>query len=104
MHELASAEFERALRTRCDIGDLDVLVTIAQDAGLDPDLARAQLHADALNAQIAERAEMARSAGISGVPTFIFDGSQGFSGAQPEDVFLEVFDQLTAKGNPDPGS
>jgi predicted DsbA family dithiol-disulfide isomerase len=97
---ILSAFFEQGR----DIGNLEVLVTIAHDAGLDADQARAQLCADALKAQIAERAEMARSAGISGVPTFIFDGSQGLSGAQPEHVFLEVFDQLTRNGNPDPGS
>ena len=79
-----------------DIGDLNVLCKIANDAGFDADQVRSLLASEQLLTQVTERADMARSAGISGVPTFIFDSEQGFSGAQPEQVFLEVFDQLAA--------
>lgn len=78
-----------------NIGDPEVLFEIAREAGLDEDRVRTVLASDELNTQVGERAEMARASGISGVPTFIFDSAQGFSGAQPEDAFVEIFDQLS---------
>jgi predicted DsbA family dithiol-disulfide isomerase len=80
-----------------DIGDPAVLLDIARETALDEDRVRTLLASDELQTQVGERAEMARASGISGVPTFIFDSAQGFSGAQPEAVFLEIFDQLAAK-------
>ncbi len=93
---ILSAFFERGR----DIGDPDVLCAIARDAGLDEAQVRALLASEALQRQVSERAEQARSAGITGVPTFIFEGTQGFSGAQPAAAFLQVFDQLSATAQP----
>jgi predicted DsbA family dithiol-disulfide isomerase len=79
-----------------DIGDPEVLLGIARDTGLDEDRVRLLLDSEELKTQVGERADMARSSGISGVPTFIFDSAEGFSGAQPEEVFVELFDKLQA--------
>lgn len=79
-----------------DIGDPEVLLGIARDTGLDEDRVRLLLDSEELKTQVGERADMARSSGISGVPTFIVDSAEGFSGAQPEEVFVELFDKLQA--------
>jgi len=70
---LFHAYFEEAR----DIGNPDVLQTIAAGAGVQGWPAQA-------NAQgVAEREEGVRSLGISAVPTFIFDRKFGVSGAHP---------------------
>jgi predicted DsbA family dithiol-disulfide isomerase len=35
--------------------------------------------------------------GVSGVPYFIFDGKAAVSGAQPSEVFVQIFDQLSGE-------
>ncbi|MBP6788846.1 MAG: DsbA family oxidoreductase, partial [Candidatus Promineofilum sp.] len=66
-----------------DVGDLDVLVDVAEAAGLDAAETRAQLAGDAGTAEVLADVEFARQVGISGVPFFIFNDRLAFSGAQP---------------------
>jgi predicted DsbA family dithiol-disulfide isomerase len=78
----------------CDIGDPDELVRLGCEVGLSG--------ADARNALIlrigqdgvvaAER--HASVLGITGVPTYIFDGQYTISGAQEVGVLTRVFDQV----------
>jgi predicted DsbA family dithiol-disulfide isomerase len=78
----------------CDIGDPEELVRLAGEVGLNS--------ADARNAMIlrvgqdgvvaAER--HAAVLGITGVPTYIFDGQYTISGAQEVGIFARVFDQV----------
>jgi predicted DsbA family dithiol-disulfide isomerase len=79
----------------CDIGDVEELVRLGVEAGLPEYGARSTLvlrigH-DALIA--AER--HAAAVGLSGVPTFIFDGQFTISGAQEPDVLVQIFDQVS---------
>lgn len=68
------------------VGDRDVLVALAAQAGLDPAAARAWLEAGTGRAEIAQAEERARALGITGVPFFIFDGKVALSGAHPPDA------------------
>ena len=66
-----------------DIGDDAVLIAIAENAGLDQDNVKTDLaNAKSANEVLAE-ASAFRQAGISGVPTFIVNERNGFSGALP---------------------
>jgi predicted DsbA family dithiol-disulfide isomerase len=78
-----------------DIGDVEELVRLGVEAGLTEYGARSTLilrigH-DALIA--AER--HAAAVGLTGVPTFIFDGQFTISGAQEPDVLVQIFDQVS---------
>ena len=95
---LLSAFFEHGK----DIGNQDVLVDIGQQAGLSEDMVRRGLQDPGLLKNVEDRSLAARSMGISGVPTFIFNRSQGFSGAQDEQHFLTIFDQLEKQPGPTP--
>jgi predicted DsbA family dithiol-disulfide isomerase len=66
-----------------DIGDEDVLVAIAQEAGLDPDTARRDLNDPKSALEVKSEAEAFRGAGISGVPAYIVNERNGFAGAMP---------------------
>jgi predicted DsbA family dithiol-disulfide isomerase len=75
------------------LGRDDELVTLAAEAGLDPDKTRAVLeqdaYADAVQADIAQ----ARAYGIQGVPFYVIDEKYGVSGAQRPETFAAALRQ-----------
>ncbi len=75
-----------------DIGETDVLTSIAGEAGLDEAEAAAYLASEEGVEQTLEETREAQQLGISGVPCFIFDGKYAVSGAQGPEVFSQVFD------------
>ena len=78
------------------IGDLNVLVAIAADCGLDADATRAVLTEQASLDQIAEQDANVRQQGITGVPFFIFNQKVALSGAQPSDVLFDAMEKSAA--------
>jgi len=87
-----AAYFERSE----DIGDFDVLVRIAQAAGLEPDATRARLAAGEGFEAIATEEEAGRGMGITGVPFFVFAGRWALSGAQEPAQFIAALDEVRA--------
>ena len=79
-----------------DIGNREELLSLAAEIDVDGEIARAALTDANLAKAVTERAEQVRAMGISGVPTFIFNERSGFSGAQEEAAFLQVFDAARA--------
>jgi predicted DsbA family dithiol-disulfide isomerase len=75
-----------------DIGDPEVLATLAGETGLDPIAARAHLAGDADLAEVLEEDMHARRVGIEGVPCFIVNGRYALSGAQEPEAFFALFD------------
>ncbi len=75
-----------------NIGELDVLVSLAESAGLDGDEARKVLEQRTYSDQVDSDWAVSRAYGITGVPTFVASG-YGVVGAQP----YEVLEQLVLK-------
>ncbi|HKE45801.1 MAG TPA: DsbA family oxidoreductase [Steroidobacteraceae bacterium] len=92
---VSEALFNAYFETGRDIGDRDILLALGAAQGLD----RAQLSTafdePAVLERILAEETQAHDWGISGVPTFIFDGRYALSGAQPVEVFLQLFDRLS---------
>lgn len=80
------------------IGDRGVLLEAATKAGLPADQAAALL--DDPQAMAAEvKAGLVRGRGVGGVPFFTVDKTYKMSGAQPPELFEELFDQIcSSKG------
>ena len=78
-----------------DIGDTDVLVSIAEDIGMDAEATRKLLEGDADVEDIRARDAHARARGVTGVPTFIIANQHVLTGAQPTDLWLKVIDDVT---------
>ena len=72
------------------IGDPETLVGIATEIGIDPVEAREFLAGNGGRAEVGAQLELAADAGITSVPTFVFNGSQGFSGAHPVPSLVKV--------------
>ena len=83
-----------------DISNLQTLIDVVAEAGLDRQRAEAVLNSEEGMDAIKEAGEQARRLQVSGVPFFIINGGVKLSGAQPPDVFLEAFNHVS---DPSPG-
>jgi predicted DsbA family dithiol-disulfide isomerase len=79
-----------------NIGELDVLVAIAEEAGLDGHAVRHFLSTLEARAAVAEGDQRAREMGINGVPFFIFNHKVAVSGAQDPAQLLQAMQQAVA--------
>ncbi|MBK8907769.1 MAG: DsbA family oxidoreductase [Rhodospirillales bacterium] len=75
-----------------DIGDLDVLVAIAEQVGLDPEVVGRYLMSSEDIAEVQREHARARRLGINGVPSFVFNGALAISGAQEPQVLARMLD------------
>jgi predicted DsbA family dithiol-disulfide isomerase len=78
------------------IGEREVLVKLAVEAGLDADEVRAALASDRFAGEVRDDERAARSLGINGVPFFVLGGKYAVSGAQPAYVMLRALEQAWA--------
>lgn len=76
-----------------DLTDPEKLVAEAAAAGMNPDRVRAFLDSDEGVWEIDEAFDRARALGISGVPTFVFNGQWAVQGAQRMSTFLQALEQ-----------
>ncbi len=72
-----------------NIGDPDVLVSIAASAGLDANHAREAIEKRSHKAAVDADWEKSRRYGVTGVPTFVL-GERGVVGAQPYEALEEL--------------
>jgi len=79
-----------------NLGDVDELIDLAEEVGLDADATRRALeehvHLAAVKADVAQAAAY----GIQAVPFFVIDGRYGISGAQETDTFVRALAQVAA--------
>jgi predicted DsbA family dithiol-disulfide isomerase len=79
----------------CNIGETDVLISLAARAGLDRDnVSRLLESEDGIDAVKQEEAR-GHQLGIRGVPYFLFNGNRPVSGAQPVETFVSEAERAT---------
>lgn len=91
----ALLEFHRAVfyaywTEEKNIGDADILCDVAAGCGLDSDALRSALADGRYAAEVEDQMQWARAAGITGVPTVVYEGRFAVVGAQDYEVFLDV--------------
>ncbi|WP_254536871.1 DsbA family oxidoreductase [Halomarina litorea] len=69
-----------------DIGDEDVLADLAEGSGLDPEAVRAALDDDDLREHLNEQFTEAQRHGVTGVPTFAYEGYAARGAVPPEQL------------------
>ena len=82
-----------------DIGDTEVLLDVAEGIGLDRAMIARLFEGDGDLDDIRQRDAHAREHGVTGVPTFIVASQHAVPGAQPAELWLNVMDELQAKGS-----
>ncbi|MEN5307774.1 DsbA family oxidoreductase [Chryseobacterium cucumeris] len=76
-----------------NVGDIEVLVDLAESLGIDKEEARQAVTTDQLDYEVNQDIQEARNNGISGVPFFVLNGKYAVSGAQPAEVFENALQQ-----------
>lgn len=77
-----------------NIGDHDVLVRIAGEAGMDKASVMSKLAAGDDEDKVKEQIHQSAARAISSVPFFIINDQYGISGAQPTEILASAFDQI----------
>ena len=88
---------QKAYFTECKlISDIDTLVQLAVEVGLDAEEARNTLESNAYADAVQSDELQAQALGCNGVPFFVFDRKSAVSGAQPADVFTKALSSAWA--------
>lgn len=80
-----------------DIGARGTLIEIGDAIGLDRTLVEGAIDDPELADAVAEQEREAQAAGVDGVPFFLLFGKYGLPGAQPPEVWANVFRELASK-------
>jgi len=67
-----------------DVGDVDVLADLAADVGIDADEIREAVADEDLRERLRERFAEAQQRGVTGVPTFVYEGYAARGAVPPE--------------------
>ncbi|SFR54474.1 DsbA family oxidoreductase [Halogeometricum limi] len=76
--------FEALWQDGEDIGDEDLLVELAEDAGIDGDEIRSALSDENLREEVRAKFTEAQQQGVTGVPTFAYEGYAARGAVPPE--------------------
>jgi predicted DsbA family dithiol-disulfide isomerase len=80
------AVFEALWRDGRDVGETELLVELATEAGAEADEVRSALADETLREELRERFTDARQAGVTGVPTFAYDDYAARGAVPPEQL------------------
>ena len=102
-HQLGNALKELLLKAYLtdgkDVDDLETLILLGEEVGLDKKEVAEVLHSDKYSQEVHEDIAMAQEIGVQGVPFFVLDNKYAISGAQPEETFLKALEQTWEEGN-----
>jgi predicted DsbA family dithiol-disulfide isomerase len=97
--QLSEELFKAHFTEGANLTDRDTLADVAARAGLDREGVTGYLAGDEDRSLIQKADAEARSAGIGGVPFFIFNRKIGVSGAQDPDTLLDAMEQALQDGD-----
>lgn len=76
-----------------DIGDVDVLVSLADSLGMPGGALRAALVSRAFEQHVIDDEELAKTSDVGSVPAFVANGRYGVIGVQPIEVLRQLVDR-----------
>jgi predicted DsbA family dithiol-disulfide isomerase len=83
-----------------DLGDVDVLLGLVGEAGLDPEEAREALDDGRYTDRVLESTRTANMHGINAIPAFVLDQRLLVMGAHPHETFEQAIELLENEGIP----
>lgn len=92
--QVVDALFKAYFVNAKDIGDHAVLAEVAQEAGMEADVAARLLEGDSDVQEIRDRDAHSRKMGVTSVPTFIVASQHAVPGAQPPELWKQVIEDI----------
>jgi predicted DsbA family dithiol-disulfide isomerase len=83
-----------------DVSDIDTLVQLATELGLNETETRKVLEEDVYAKEVLVDQEYARQIGVQGVPFFVFNNKYAVSGAQQPETFAQVLEKVWEEERP----
>ena len=77
-----------------NIGDLDTLIRLGEEVGLNDAEIKAMLESNDFSQEVEEDIYRAQEVGVRGVPFYVFNNKYAVSGAQPTQLFKEVLEKV----------
>ena len=93
-NEIVDALFSAYFNEGRDIGDIETLADIADNAGMDAAVVTRLLKSDEDKQSIRDRDVHSREMGVNSVPTFIVGSRHAVPGAQPPELWQKVIKEL----------
>lgn len=81
------------------MSDLETLVELAAEVGLEADTVREVLTDERYGPEVRSDEQLASQLGIRGVPFFVIDQKYALNGAQPPEVLLQALTQAVAEAD-----
>ena len=91
------AAFKAYFEDGRDLGDIDVLVDIAEEIDLDTEAFREAVEENRYRDEVLAEEQWAMQSGIRGVPAFIFDDKYLLTGVRPPEQLARVIQQIRAE-------
>ncbi|MCO6384890.1 DsbA family oxidoreductase [Oceanicola sp. 502str15] len=95
-HDMKLALFAAFFTRREDLNDTEVLAKVAGRIGLDRDAALAVLESGALAKDVRDSEQFWTSRGITGVPAMLFERQYLMTGAQGEETYARILQELAS--------
>jgi predicted DsbA family dithiol-disulfide isomerase len=95
--EFARTVYQAYFQAGQNIGDIEVILALATQTGLNPSELHDHLKAATYSARMQAFQQEARTLGVSGVPTFIVGPAQ-IVGAQAPEVFISMLKRVAERG------
>ena len=93
-NDVVDALFSAYFKEGRDIGDIETLADIADNAGMDAAVVTRLLKSDEDKQSIRDRDVHSREMGVNSVPTFIVGSRHAVPGAQPPELWQRVIKEL----------
>ena len=93
-HDMKLALFAAFFSRRADLNNMGVLADVATRIGLDCDTARAMLESGERAESVRKKERFWTSRGVTGVPAMIFNHQHLVTGAQGEETYTNILNQL----------
>jgi len=102
--EAEEALFESYFSEGRNVDDVEFLVNMGEEIGLEADEVRKMLASDQLKDKVKQDHLEAQQIGVQGVPFFVLDRKFGVSGAQSTEVFVQALQKALAPEQVQPGN
>ena len=96
-NEFHKVLFHKVYAEGQDPSQWEVLRSVAEEVGLNPDEMQREVESEKYTATVADKVRWAYQIGVTGVPTYVINNRYAIVGAQPYEVFKNALSQILSE-------